>query len=97
MAFVPGFTWAVVDMFFITLAEMIVSPLSQSIANTLADPRSRGGRYMGLYSLVTGLGRTVASSISSILLIHAIKQPLTLWGLRIRSSPGVIRVVYSNY
>ncbi|GAB6943237.1 MFS transporter [Vulcanisaeta sp. JCM 14467] len=79
VAFIPNFTWAVVDMFFITLAEMIVSPLSQSIANTLADPRSRG-RYMGLYSLVTGLGRTVASSISSIFLIHAIRQPLTLWG-----------------
>lgn len=33
VAFIPGFTWAVLDMFFITLAEMVVSPLSQSIAN----------------------------------------------------------------
>ncbi|WP_243679230.1 hypothetical protein [Vulcanisaeta distributa] len=67
-------------MFFITLAEMVVSPLSQSIANALADPRSRGGRYMGLYSLITGLGRTLASSISGVLLTYAIKQPLALWG-----------------
>ncbi|WP_243680822.1 MFS transporter [Vulcanisaeta souniana] len=41
VAFIPGFAWAVVGMFFITLAEMVVSPLSQSIANALADPRSR--------------------------------------------------------
>jgi len=30
-----------VDMFFITLAEMIVSPISQSIANMLTDPKAR--------------------------------------------------------
>ncbi len=79
VAFIPSFAWAVVDMFFITLAEMIVSPISQSIANMLADPRARG-RYMGLYSLVTGLGRTVASSIAGLLMPYAFKQPLVLWG-----------------
>ncbi|BDR92380.1 MFS transporter [Vulcanisaeta souniana] len=79
VAFIPGFAWAVVGMFFITLAEMVVSPLSQSIANALADPRSRG-RYMGLYSLITGLGRTMASSISGVLLSYAIKQPFAMWG-----------------
>ncbi|GAB6947798.1 MFS transporter [Vulcanisaeta sp. JCM 16161] len=79
VAFVPSFPWAVVDMFFITMAEMVVSPLSQSIANALADPKTRG-RYMGLYSLVTGLGRTMASSISSILMPLALEQPLILWG-----------------
>lgn len=56
-----------------------MSPLSQSIANALADPKTRG-RYMGLYSLVTGLGRTMASSISSILMPLALEQPLILWG-----------------
>ncbi len=79
VAFIPNFAWAIADMFFITFAEMIVSPLSQSIANTLADPRTRG-RYMGLYSLVTGLGRTTASSISSLLLPYALRQPLAMWG-----------------
>ncbi|MGC8543447.1 MAG: MFS transporter [Vulcanisaeta sp.] len=79
VAFIPSFPWAVVDMFFITMAEMVVSPLSQSIANALADPKARG-RYMGLYSLVTGLGRTIASSISSMLMPLALEQPLTLWG-----------------
>ncbi|MGC8607182.1 MAG: MFS transporter [Vulcanisaeta sp.] len=79
VAFIPNFAWAIADMLFITFAEMIVSPLSQSIANTLADPRTRG-RYMGLYSLVTGLGRTTASSISSLLLPYALRQPLAMWG-----------------
>jgi MFS family permease len=45
----------------------------------LADPKARG-RYMGLYSLVTGLGRTVASSIAGLLMPYAFKQPLVLWG-----------------
>jgi len=79
VAFIPNFTWAIVDMFFITLAEMIVSPISQSIANMLADPKARG-RYMGLYSLVTGLGRTIASSVSSLLMPYALREPLALWG-----------------
>lgn len=80
VALVSNMAWAVVNMFFITLAEMIVSPISQSLANMLADPRYRG-RYMGLYSLVTGLGRTMASSVSSILMPYALRQPLALWGL----------------
>lgn len=80
VALVSNMAWAVVDMFFITLAEMIVSPISQSLANMLANPRYRG-RYMGLYSLVTGLGRTMASSVSSILMPYASRQPLVLWGL----------------
>lgn len=79
VAIIPNFIWAIIDMFFITLAEMIVSPISQSLANMLADERTRG-RYMGLYSLVTGLGRTMASSISSLLMPYAIRQPLVLWG-----------------
>ncbi|WP_243680824.1 hypothetical protein [Vulcanisaeta souniana] len=35
---------------------------------------------MGLYSLITGLGRTMASSISGVLLSYAIKQPFAMWG-----------------
>jgi MFS family permease len=45
----------------------------------LADPKARG-RYMGLYSLVTGLGRTIASSVSSLLMPYALREPLALWG-----------------
>ncbi|WP_069808374.1 MFS transporter [Vulcanisaeta thermophila] len=79
VAFIPNFEWAALDMVLITMAEMIVSPLSQSLANMLADPKNRG-KYMGLYGMVSGLGRTLASSVSSMLMTSALKQPLYLWG-----------------
>ncbi|QKR00717.1 MFS transporter [Metallosphaera tengchongensis] len=80
VALVSDLLTAALDVVFITLAEMIVTPISQALASTLADPGSRG-KQMGVYSMVTGLGRVAGSSISSELMSYYLYSPLDLWGV----------------
>ncbi|WP_338598385.1 MFS transporter [Sulfolobus tengchongensis] len=80
IALVTNFYLASLDIVVITIAEMIVTPLSQAIANSLASQRSRG-RQMGLYSMVTGIGRIIGSSLISELMSYYIYTPTILWGI----------------
>lgn len=64
---VNDFWEALLDVVGITIAEMIVSPLSQSISTSLAEGEARG-TYSGIYGLVTSMGRTLGSSMSAFLL-----------------------------
>ncbi|WP_236753458.1 MFS transporter [Acidianus sp. HS-5] len=80
VAFVTNFILAVVDMAFITLAEMVVSPLSQAIASSLSKDESRG-REIGIYGMVTALGRVLGSSYTSFLMNYYLYSPTILWFL----------------
>lgn len=73
------FFLASLDMVFLTVAEMIVSPLSQAVASFLTEKSSRG-RKMGVYGMITSLGRTTGSSYTAFLMNFYLKSPLTLWG-----------------
>ncbi|QIJ32853.1 MFS transporter [Acidianus brierleyi] len=79
VAFVSNFVLASIDMVFITLAEMIVSPLSQAIASSLSENNTRG-RSMGIYGMVTALGRVSGSSFSGYLMNFFLFTPTILWG-----------------
>ncbi|AHC52099.1 MFS transporter [Sulfolobus acidocaldarius SUSAZ] len=79
IAFITNLYVAMLDVVFITIAEMIVTPISQALANTLANNDTRG-KQMGLYSMVTGLGRVIGSSVSSELMNYYLYYPLGLWG-----------------
>ncbi|MGC8567344.1 MAG: MFS transporter [Caldisphaera sp.] len=48
----------------LTTGEMITSPLMNAIANSLAESLHRG-KYMGLFGLTNGIGRTLGQSIST--------------------------------
>ncbi|MEB2793197.1 MAG: MFS transporter [Caldisphaeraceae archaeon] len=65
----------VVAVVALTLAEMIISPISNSVANFLAEERNRG-KYMGLYGLTSGIGRTFGQSLSTELSFSSIIE----WG-----------------
>ncbi|MFP3218488.1 MAG: MFS transporter, partial [Acidianus sp.] len=79
--FVTNFILAVIDIVFITLAEMIVSPLSQAIASSLSRDEVRG-REIGIYGMVTALGRVLGSSYASFLMNYYLySSPLILWFL----------------
>ncbi|TRM76208.1 MFS transporter [Sulfolobus sp. B5] len=80
IAFVTNIYLASIDIVFITIAEMIVSPISQALVNLMAKRETRG-RQVGLYSMVTGLGRIIGSSVSSELLNYYLYYPVTLWGV----------------
>ncbi|MBP1357644.1 MAG: MFS transporter [Sulfolobus sp.] len=80
VALITNFVLAIIDVVFITLAEMIVSPLSQAIASSLTKDEQRG-REIGVYGMVTALGRVAGSSYSSYLMSYFLYSPLILWSL----------------
>ena len=89
VAFITNFFFAVIDMVFVTVAEMIVSPISQAIASSLTKEEYRG-RELGIYGMVTALGRVIGSSYSSFLMSYFLYSPLYLWSLI--SIPGVLSI-----
>ncbi|MBW9140133.1 MAG: MFS transporter [Candidatus Aramenus sp.] len=79
VAFVTSFLLALVDVVFITLAEMVVSPLSQAIASSLTDKETRG-RSIGIYGMVTALGRVAGSAFTGYMMGPFLFAPVVLWG-----------------
>ncbi|MCY0849362.1 MFS transporter [Sulfuracidifex metallicus] len=79
ISLVSNFVEASLDMVFITLAEMIVAPLSQALASSFSDDKSRG-RTIGIYGMATSLGRVSGSSISALLMASFLYRPMELWG-----------------
>ncbi|AAK42965.1 Hypothetical protein SSO2856 [Saccharolobus solfataricus P2] len=94
VAFISNFLVASIDIAIITIAEMIVTPLSQAIANSLTNQSSRG-RQIGLYSMVTGIGRVSGSSLISELMNYYLYTPVILWG--IMSSFGLVSAAIYLY
>ncbi|AWR96968.1 MFS transporter [Acidianus sulfidivorans JP7] len=91
IAFITNYLWACIDIGIITLAEMIVSPLSQAIASALSNKDTRG-RTIGIYSMITALGRTAGSSFSSYLMNFLLYSPIYLWGAIATS--GIISIIF---
>jgi len=94
VAFITNFLVASIDIVIITIAEMIVTPLSQAIANSLTNQSSRG-RQIGLYSMVTGIGRVSGSSLIGELMNYYLYTPVILWG--IMSSFGLVSATIYLY
>jgi len=80
VGFITNFLFAIIDVIFITIAEMIVSPLSQAIASSFTKDEQRG-REIGIYGMVTAIGRLVGSSYASYLMSFFLFSPLYLWAL----------------
>jgi MFS family permease len=67
VGFAGGFYFLVFSMAIITVAEMIITPATQSYASIIADPGHRG-RYMGFLSLSQTLGWAFGPLIGGIML-----------------------------
>jgi len=80
IAFITDYVEAVVDIIFITLAEIIVSPLVQAVATSLTERRQRG-KQIGVFGIFTSLGRVLGSSLTSYLMTFFLYSPVILWGL----------------
>ncbi|AFZ70092.1 arabinose efflux permease family protein [Caldisphaera lagunensis DSM 15908] len=52
------------DIVLLTIAEMIVSPINNAVANAMVESGDRG-KYMGLFGLTVGIGRTLGQSLST--------------------------------
>jgi MFS family permease len=52
------------DVILLTIAEMIVSPINNAVANALSESGDRG-KYMGFFGLTVGIGRTLGQSLST--------------------------------
>ncbi|BBG22782.1 hypothetical protein IC006_0066 [Sulfuracidifex tepidarius] len=87
ISLVTNFIEAALDMIAITIAEMVVAPLSQALASSFSDDSSRG-RTMGIYGMVTSLGRVSGSSIAALIMDDFLYRPIAFWG--IISSFGLI-------
>ncbi|BCU70918.1 MFS transporter [Stygiolobus caldivivus] len=80
VAFITNFSEAAVDIIFITLAEIIVSPLVQAVATSFTEKRQRG-KQIGVFGIFTSLGRVFGSSLASYLMTFFLYSPIVLWGL----------------
>ncbi|MCY0859916.1 MAG: MFS transporter [Sulfolobaceae archaeon] len=78
MALVKDFLDAVVITVGITLSEMVVSPIANALANYMAEKEHRG-KYMGLFGLISLLGRVTGQSVSSELMEYFLYEPFYLW------------------
>jgi len=69
---------ALLDIALVTTGEIIVSPIVLAIAMNMAESDKRG-QYMGVFGLVSNIGRTMGSVISSEAMQYMINNPFLLW------------------
>jgi Major Facilitator Superfamily. len=69
---------ALLDIALVTVGEIIVSPIVQALAMSMAEEDKRG-QYMGIFGLATSIGRTMGSVLSSETMQFMSNDPLALW------------------
>jgi len=69
---------ALLDIALVTVGEIIVSPIVQALAMSMAEEDKRG-QYMGIFGLATSIGRTMGSVLSSEAMQFMLNDPLALW------------------
>jgi len=69
---------ALLNIALVTMGEIIVSPIVQALAMSMAEEDKRG-QYMGIFGLATSIGRTMGSVLSSEAMQFMLNDPLALW------------------
>ncbi|HEX7318948.1 MAG TPA: MFS transporter [bacterium] len=67
VGFATNFFMLALSMVVITVAEMVITPATQSYASIIADPRHRG-RYMGVLNLSQTMGWAIGPLLGGIML-----------------------------
>ncbi|MEO0094573.1 MAG: MFS transporter [candidate division WOR-3 bacterium] len=75
-----GFSFLIVSMIIITIAEMIITPSSQSYASKIARPENRG-RYLAFYNLSQTFGWAFGPLLGGILLDTFPGRSIFIWGI----------------
>ncbi len=75
-----GFPSLVVSMVVITLGEITFSPAAMTMVANLSPSASRG-RYMGVFSLIEAVGRSLGPFVGGFALDYLKGYPLFLWGI----------------
>ncbi len=79
-AFVYGLPLFILAMVFITIGEMIVIPVAQSLAAQLA-PEDMRGRYMAVFALAWTIPWAVGPILAGLVLDNYNPNSLWLWGM----------------
>lgn len=93
IGFASNFGFLIISMVIITVAEMVITPSSQTYASKLARPENRG-RYMAFYNLAQTFGWAFGPLLGGILLDTFSGRNPFIWvfvsGLAVVSAVGFI-------
>lgn len=80
LGFANGFSALIFSMILITIAEMVITPSSQSYASKIARPENRG-RYLAFYNLAQTFGWAFGPMLGGILLDTFPGRSIFIWGI----------------
>ncbi len=80
LAFFTGAAFLVLDVFFITMGENIISPVAYSMIGKLAPPNKRG-QYFGAFQMIVGFAVPFAPLMGTYLLGYYSSQAVSFWGI----------------
>jgi len=80
VGFARGFGLLIISMVIITMAEMVITPASQSYASKIARPENRG-RYLAFYNLAQTFGWAFGPLLGGILLDTFTGRSILIWGI----------------
>ncbi|MGB9720928.1 MAG: MDR family MFS transporter [bacterium] len=75
-----GFSFLIISMVIITIAEMVITPSSQSYASKIARPDNRG-RYLAFYNLAQTFGWAFGPLLGGVLLDTFAGRSIIIWGV----------------
>ncbi len=80
LGFANGFPALIFSMVLITIAEMVITPSSQSYASKIAHPENRG-RYLAFYNLAQTFGWAFGPMLGGILLDTFPGRSIFIWSI----------------
>ncbi len=80
LTFFSGFIFLVIDVFFLTMGENTISPVTNSVISKLA-PEDRRGEYFGGFYLISGFVMPLAPLMGTSLMQYFSYSPLIFWGI----------------
>ena len=75
-----GFAFLVIDVFFLTLGENTISPVTSSVVSKIA-PDDKRGQYFGAFYLVSGFVTPMAPLMGTSLMQYFSYSPIIFWGI----------------
>ncbi len=80
LGFATGFLSLIFSMILITIAEMVITPSSQSYASKIARPENRG-RYLAFYNLAQTFGWAFGPMLGGVLLDTFPGRSIFIWAI----------------
>ena len=94
LAFFTGPYFLVLDVFFITMGENIISPVAFSMIGKIAPPDKRG-QYFGAFQMIVGFAVPFAPLMGTYLLGYYSNQAVSFWSIIASIGVTISLVVYA--